>query len=192
MRRTPVTGVCLAAWPRARYDQSGMEGQQKNYLIDMDGVLVRGTRIVPGADAFIERLNERHREFLVLTNNPQYTQKDLSYRLAGIGLNDRAPADLYFRNGHGELPEITEKHGNGIRCRRKRAHRASARRRFCHYRQRALLCRAGRDARVQHPADHYCNPTDRPRGAVHRHQPRSIGTGGRRDRARPAAPWRRS
>ncbi len=81
-----VRRIRLAGWPRGRYDLSGMEGQKKNYLIDMDGVLVRGTRIVAGADAFIAKLNERHREFLVLTNNPQYTQKDLSYRLAGNGL----------------------------------------------------------------------------------------------------------
>jgi NagD protein len=63
-----------------------MEAQKRNYLIDMDGVLVRGTSMVAGADAFVGRLNDRRREFLVLTNNPQYTQKDLSYRLAGIGL----------------------------------------------------------------------------------------------------------
>ena len=65
---------------------TGMEEQKRNYLIDMDGVLVRGTSIIAGADAFVGLLNERRREFLVLTNNPQYTQKDLSYRLAGIGL----------------------------------------------------------------------------------------------------------
>jgi len=86
MHRTPVTRVCLVVRPLDRYDVFGMEGQQKNYLIDMDGVLVRGTRIIAGADAFIARLIERNREFLVLTNNPQYTQKDLSYRLAGVGL----------------------------------------------------------------------------------------------------------
>jgi NagD protein len=63
-----------------------MERQGKNYLIDMDGVLVRGTSIIAGADSFIALLKERMREYLVLTNNPQYTQKDLSYRLGSIGL----------------------------------------------------------------------------------------------------------
>jgi NagD protein len=53
----------------------------------MDGVLVRGRNMVPGADAFIGRLAERAIEFLVLTNNPQYTQKDLSYRLGSMGLS---------------------------------------------------------------------------------------------------------
>ncbi len=63
-----------------------MTAQKKNYLIDMDGVLVRGKTLVPGADSFIGLLNAGGHEFLVLTNNPQYTQKDLSHRLNGIGL----------------------------------------------------------------------------------------------------------
>ncbi len=63
-----------------------MADQKKNYLIDMDGVLVRGTTVIPGADAFIARLRARSCEFLVLTNNAKYTQKDLSYRLNSIGL----------------------------------------------------------------------------------------------------------
>ena len=63
-----------------------MIAQKKNYLIDMDGVLVRGKSLVPGADSFIGQLKARGLEFLVLTNNPQYTQKDLSDRLNGIGL----------------------------------------------------------------------------------------------------------
>ncbi len=63
-----------------------MADQKKNYLIDMDGVLVRGTSVVPGADAFLSRLRDHGCEYLVLTNNPQYTQNDLSYRLGSIGL----------------------------------------------------------------------------------------------------------
>jgi NagD protein len=59
---------------------------QKNYLIDMDGVLVTGTNIVPGAQKFIERLKERSAKYLILTNNPRYTPGDLSHRLQWIGL----------------------------------------------------------------------------------------------------------
>jgi NagD protein len=60
--------------------------QKKNYLIDMDGVLVRGKTPVPGAGEFLSRLNAKGLEHLVLTNNPQYTQNDLSYRLRSSGL----------------------------------------------------------------------------------------------------------
>jgi NagD protein len=61
--------------------------QKKNYLIDMDGVLIHGSSLIPGADGFIAKLRERTLEFLLLTNNPQYTQEELSKRLHGIGLD---------------------------------------------------------------------------------------------------------
>ena len=59
----------------------------KSYLIDMDGVIVRGNELIPGADAFLERLHQRQIKFLILTNNPIYTQVDLQHRLQRIGLN---------------------------------------------------------------------------------------------------------
>ena len=59
----------------------------KNYLIDMDGVLVRGRTLIPGADQFVQRLQKKEAEYLVLTNNPNYTPGDLSHRLRTIGLD---------------------------------------------------------------------------------------------------------
>jgi NagD protein len=58
----------------------------KNFLIDMDGVLVHGNRAVPGAAEFIQRLRRNERKFMVLTNNPIHTPGDLSHRLQAIGL----------------------------------------------------------------------------------------------------------
>ena len=58
----------------------------KSYLIDMDGVLLRGRQIIPGADAFINRLKEREAEYLILTNNSMYTPGDLAHRMQSIGL----------------------------------------------------------------------------------------------------------
>ncbi len=58
----------------------------KNYITDMDGVLVRGMSLIPGADRFIQMLQERGIPYLVLTNNPMYTPRDLAHRLAAIGL----------------------------------------------------------------------------------------------------------
>jgi len=59
----------------------------KNYLTDMDGVLISGQKMIPGADRFIARLQERGAKYLVLTNNPRYTPGDLSHHLQTIGLN---------------------------------------------------------------------------------------------------------
>ncbi len=66
----------------------------KNYLIDMDGVLVTGGTRIPGADQFLARLKAREAKFLVLTNNSRYTPRDLAYRLQGAGLE--VPEECIF------------------------------------------------------------------------------------------------
>ena len=59
----------------------------KNYLIDLDGVLISGSTLIPGADRFVEKLKRVKAEYLVLTNNPIYTPGDLARRLQSIGLD---------------------------------------------------------------------------------------------------------
>jgi NagD protein len=59
----------------------------KNYMTDMDGVLIKGQTLIPGADRLITRLQEQGIPYLVLTNNPMYTQRDLAHRLETIGLS---------------------------------------------------------------------------------------------------------
>ena len=52
----------------------------------MDGVLVHEGNALPGAAEFLQRLVERGRRFLVLTNNSIFTPRDLSARLSRSGL----------------------------------------------------------------------------------------------------------
>jgi NagD protein len=66
----------------------------KSYLIDMDGVLVSGRTIIPGADRFMEQLKARGLEYLVLTNNSIHTPRDLAHRLQAVGLD--IPAGRIF------------------------------------------------------------------------------------------------
>ena len=61
--------------------------QIMTYLMDMDGVLVRGAQIIPGADDFIARLRAAGKPFSILTNNSLYTPRDLQARLALSGLH---------------------------------------------------------------------------------------------------------
>jgi NagD protein len=56
------------------------------WLTDMDGVLVHEEHALPGAAEFLQRLVDRERRFLVLTNNSIFTPRDLSARLARAGL----------------------------------------------------------------------------------------------------------
>jgi NagD protein len=57
------------------------------WLTDMDGVLVHEGQALPGAADFLQRLVEKQRRFLVLTNNSIFTPRDLSARLVRSGLN---------------------------------------------------------------------------------------------------------
>jgi NagD protein len=66
----------------------------KNYLIDMDGVLLRGTTLIPGAAEFIKTLRTREIPFLIFTNNSLYTPPDLRMRLSYMGLD--VPAEAIF------------------------------------------------------------------------------------------------
>ena len=84
---------------------------QKNYLIDMDGVLVKGKMLIPGADTFIERLTATNTKFLILTNNPLYTQRDLEHRLKASGLN--VPAESIFTSAIATARFLQSQRPNG-------------------------------------------------------------------------------
>lgn len=56
------------------------------YLIDMDGVIYRGSDLIPGADRFIGQLLDRDVPFLFLTNNSQRTRRDVATKLQRMGI----------------------------------------------------------------------------------------------------------
>jgi NagD protein len=62
------------------------EGVKHGYLIDMDGVLYRGSELIPGADYFVQQLRSRDIPFRLLTNNSQRTRRDMVAKLARLGI----------------------------------------------------------------------------------------------------------
>src|SRR5256885_16899451 len=56
------------------------------YLIDMDGVLYRGSELIAGADQFIDQLRTRDIPFRLLTNNSQRTRRDVVAKVARLGI----------------------------------------------------------------------------------------------------------
>ncbi len=62
---------------------------QKGFLIDMDGVIYRGSEVLPGADRFIAMLRQRHYPFRFLTNNSQRTRRDVATKLRRMGIDAR-------------------------------------------------------------------------------------------------------
>ncbi|MBK9394710.1 MAG: HAD family hydrolase [Uliginosibacterium sp.] len=58
----------------------------KGIISDMDGVIYRGKRLVPGAKDFVQRLLDSQTPFLFLTNNAEQTPLDLKLKLDGLGI----------------------------------------------------------------------------------------------------------
>ena len=85
--------------------------QPKNYLIDMDGVLISGHSIIPGAGQFIEKLKARGAKYLVLTNTPIYTPRDLAHRLQTMGLD--IPAERVFTSALATANFLQSQRPNG-------------------------------------------------------------------------------
>jgi NagD protein len=56
------------------------------FLIDMDGVIYRGSELIPGADRFIAELISRNIPFMFLTNNSQRTRRDVALKLSRMGI----------------------------------------------------------------------------------------------------------
>src|SRR5258708_37906082 len=69
--------------PNGRVSLDGI----KNYLIDMDGVLLVGARPIPGAVEVVQRLRTQGIPFLIFTNNSLYTPRDLQMRLLYMELD---------------------------------------------------------------------------------------------------------
>lgn len=102
---------------------------RRGYLIDMDGVIYRGSELIPGAVAFINRLLGEDVPFLFLTNNSQRTRRDVATKLVRMGipatenhvftcsvataryLARRKPKGTAFAIGEGGL--LTALHSNG-------------------------------------------------------------------------------
>jgi NagD protein len=64
------------------------------FLIDMDGVIYRGSRLIEGADRFIRQLRADGIPFLFLTNNSQRTRRDVATKLGRLGI-DASEEDVF-------------------------------------------------------------------------------------------------
>jgi NagD protein len=68
--------------------------KSKNYLIAIDGVLVKSNQMIPGAGKFIQQLQEHGVGFLLLTNNSRNTPVDTATDMQKMGFAIQA-AHIY-------------------------------------------------------------------------------------------------
>ena len=59
---------------------------KKAFLCDMDGVIYHGNHLLPGVPEFIEWLRANDKGFLFLTNSSERSPRELSQKLARLGL----------------------------------------------------------------------------------------------------------
>ena len=105
---------------------------KRGFLIDMDGVLYRGSELIRGADEFIRRLRREAIPFCLLTNNSQRTRRDVVAKLARLGveveeshvftsamatarfLAQQRPGGTAFVIGEGGLLNALHQHGFAV------------------------------------------------------------------------------
>ena len=63
-------------------------------ISDMDGVIYRGTGLIPGAQQFIDRLRASGAGLVFLTNNSEQTPLDLVRKLAGLDIHGLTEANF--------------------------------------------------------------------------------------------------
>ncbi len=59
---------------------------KNGFIIDMDGVIYHGNKILPGAKNFVDWLTREKKNFLFLTNASDKTPKELQEKLARLGI----------------------------------------------------------------------------------------------------------
>lgn len=60
---------------------------KKAFIIDMDGVLYHGNRLLPGAAEFVQWLKAEGKRFLFLTNSSERSPAELSQKLERLGIS---------------------------------------------------------------------------------------------------------
>ncbi|KAJ1923114.1 hypothetical protein IWQ60_006085 [Tieghemiomyces parasiticus] len=60
---------------------------KRGFICDMDGVIYRGGRLIPGAKEFVNWLQKERKEFIFLTNNSAQSPKTLRLKLLCLGLD---------------------------------------------------------------------------------------------------------
>ena len=69
-----------------RKDYFAIIKDKKGFIIDMDGVIYHGNRLLPGVKEFINWLLTENKRFVFLTNSSERTPKELKDKLGRMGI----------------------------------------------------------------------------------------------------------
>jgi NagD protein len=60
---------------------------KSGFIIDMDGVIYHGNRLLPGVTEFLAWLENSGKKYLFLTNSPERTPRELHEKMERLGIN---------------------------------------------------------------------------------------------------------
>lgn len=83
--------------------------KKKGFIIDMDGVIYHGNRLLPGAADFVKWLQENGKQYLFLTNNSAKTPKELRQKL--LRMNQDVPEKNFYTSALATASFIKEQAG---------------------------------------------------------------------------------
>ncbi|ORX88961.1 HAD-superfamily hydrolase [Basidiobolus meristosporus CBS 931.73] len=72
--------------PKLHADALEKIRNKKAFICDMDGVIYRGNNLLKGVKEFVDWLKRENKKFLFLTNNSAPTPRELSEKLARLGI----------------------------------------------------------------------------------------------------------
>lgn len=81
----------------------------KLFLLDLDGTVYLGDRLIEGASEFIEAVRERGRRVVFLTNNSSRSRRQYIEKLTGMGIECGAE-DVYI-SSDAALKLLVERYG---------------------------------------------------------------------------------
>lgn len=91
--------------------QKEKRSYQKSFMIDMDGVVYTGSKLISGANEFVNRLKQGNYKFLFLTNNSYYTPLELRNRLLNMGID--VTEDCFYTSAMATASFLKEQRPNG-------------------------------------------------------------------------------
>lgn len=73
-------------WPFPAATRSDTDWRKKLFLLDIDGTICVGNRLIPGADRFLNGLSEYGGDYVFITNNTTMSVADYRKKFAKLGI----------------------------------------------------------------------------------------------------------
>jgi len=94
-------------------ERRGPEGilTKKCFIIDMDGVVYHGERLLPGVIEFVEWLQKEKKKYLFLTNGSTKTPQEIQAKLLRLGL--KVPDNVFMTSAIATAKFLQSQHPSG-------------------------------------------------------------------------------